>query len=261
MSTIENTRTFEDIAGVRIELERRGQGTPLVVLCSEEALELDAPFLDELARDHELIIPSPPGFGKSDRPDWVTSTDDIAYILLDLVERLKLGKCPVLGFSLGGWIALQMAVKDDSFFSQMVLVDPYGVKIGGPTDRDVQDIWTLHPDKVAEFKWADRDKGKRDFASMSEDELGIVARNIETFARFCWEPYMHDPKLKHRLHRVAVPTLFVWGENDGIVSPAYGLAFSKLVPGAQFATIPKAGHYPQIEQPQAVLQHVRKFIG
>jgi pimeloyl-ACP methyl ester carboxylesterase len=259
--TIENTRTFEDLAGIRIELERRGRGAPLLLLYSEEALELEAPFLADLARDHELIIPSPPGFGKSDRPDWMTSPDDIAYVYLDLIEKLQLGKCPVLGFSLGGWIALQMAIKDDSRIAKLVLVDCYGVKIGGPTDRDVQDVWTLHPDKVAALKWADPQRGKRDFASMSEDELAIVARNIESFARFCWEPYMHDPKLKHRLHRVAVPTLFIWGARDGIMTPDYGRAFSKLIAGAQFAVIADAGHYPQLEEPQAFLRQLRGFLG
>ena len=261
MSTTETTSTFEDLAGVRIELERRGRGAPLLVLYGEEALELDAPFLAELARDHELIIPSPPGFGKSDRPDWMSSPDDIAYLFLDLLEKLKLGKCPVLGFSFGGWIALQMAIKDDSLISKLVLVDSYGVKIGGPMDRDVQDIWTLHPDKVARLKWADPEKGKRDFATMSEEELGVVARNVESFARFCWDPYMHDPKLKHRLHRVEVPTLFLWGEKDGIITPAYGRAFSKLIAGAEFAAIADAGHYPQIEQPQAFLKQLRNFLG
>ncbi|HWG07256.1 MAG TPA: alpha/beta hydrolase, partial [Beijerinckiaceae bacterium] len=186
--------------------------------------------------------------------------DDIAYLYLDLLERLKLGPCPVIGFSLGGWIALQMAIKDDSRFSKLILVDPYGVKIGGPTDRDIQDIWTLHPDKVVRLKWADPDKGKRDFTIMSEEDLGIVARNIESFARFCWDPYMHDPKLKHRLHRVEVPTLFVWGEKDGIITPDYGRAFSKLIKGAEFVIIADAGHYPQIEQPQAFLRQVRSFL-
>ena len=80
------------------------------------------------------------------------------------------------------------------------------------------------------LKWHDPAKGKRDFKSMPEDELTIVARNRETFARFGWEPYLHNPKLKHRLHRIKVPTLLIWGENDGIVTPQYGEAYRKLIP-------------------------------
>ena len=146
-----------------------------------------------------------------------------------------------------------MAVKDDSFISKLIMVDPFGVKIGGPLDRDIQDIWTLHPNKVIELKYHDTDFGKRDYSSVPEEEVTIAARNIESFARFCWEPYMHNPKLKVRLPRIKVPTLVIWGENDGVASTAYGKAYAENIPGAKFVTVPKAGHYPHIEQAQAVL--------
>src|SRR5258708_5339769 len=86
-----------------------------------------------------------------------------------------------------------------------------------------------------------RDSGKRDYPSMTERQLEIVARNSESFARFCWEPYMPNPKLKHRLHRIQVPTLLVWGKNDGIVTTDYGAAYKKLIPGAKLVSIAKAG--------------------
>lgn len=257
----ERTTSLLRVGGVELEVERRGRGAPLLVLHGEDALELDAPVLADLARSHELIIPSPPGFGMSERPDWIESPDDISYIYLDLVEALGLGRVPAVGFSLGGWIALEMAAKDDGFFAQLVLVDPYGVKIGGPTDRDIADIWTLHPKTVTALKWFDPDKGRRDFTGMSERELTVIARNNESFARFCWDPYMHNPKLKRLLHRVRVPTLFVWGENDGIVTPDYGRAYSRMVPDAEFATVGRAGHYPHLEQPDEFLTVVRRFLG
>jgi pimeloyl-ACP methyl ester carboxylesterase len=256
----EEPQGLVDLGGIKIEVERRGRGAPMLLLYGEEALELEAPFLDELAKSYELIIPSPPGFGRSERPDWITNPDDIAYLYLDLVERLQLRKLVVLGFSLGGWIAAEMATKDDSFISKLVLVDPFGIKVGGPTDRDIQDIWLLHPDRVTALKWSDPRHAKRDYAAMSEDQLTIVARNNESFARFCWEPYMHNPKLRHRLHRIQVPTLLVWGENDGLVTPAYGEAYRKLIPGAAITTIAKAGHLPHVEQPEAFLERLRASL-
>jgi pimeloyl-ACP methyl ester carboxylesterase len=253
---------FVTIQGLKLEVERRGTGKPLLLLLSEEAsMELGSPFVAELAKRHELIIPQAPGFGASERPDWISNPDDISYIYLDLVEHLGLKSVPIVGLGLGGWIANEMLVKDDSFASKLVLVDAFGVKIGGPFDRDVQDIWTLHPTKVAELKWHDPDNGKRDFASMAEEEVTVVARNIESFARFCWEPYMHNPKLKIRLPRIKVPTLVIWGENDGVITTAYGKAYSEQIPGARFVTVAKAGHYPQLEQPNAVLDHINAFIG
>jgi pimeloyl-ACP methyl ester carboxylesterase len=109
-------------------------------------------------------------------------------------------------------------------------------------------------------KWADPEKGKRDFTQMNDDQLTVIARNIESFARFCWEPYMHNPKLRHRLHRIDVPTAVIWGEKDGVVSTAYGEAYAKLIPNAKFATVPGAGHYPHIEAPDAFLSALRPFL-
>ena len=261
MTTSTNPSGLMALGSVRVEVERRGDGAPLLILPGEEALELGSPVLDDLARDHELIILSPPGFGRSERPEWIANPDDLSYVLLDLVEALGLRGIPVIGFSLGGWIAAAAAIKDDSFISKLVLVDAYGVKLGGPYDRDVADVWFLPAGKVAALKWRDPDKGKRDYSSWSDDELAIVARNVESFARFCWDPYMHDPKLKLRLHRIGVPTLLLWGENDGITPPSYGRGYAQFIPGAQFRTIPEAGHYPHIEQPEAFLRELRAFLG
>lgn len=252
---------FLKLGGVDIEVGVRGTGSPVLILASEEQLETSLPLIGELARSHQVVVPSAPGFGKSERPDWMTSPDDIAYLYLDLIDAMALKSVAVVGFSLGGWIAAEMAVKNDSAFSRLVLVDPYGVKIGGPFDVDIQDIWTSHPDKVAAMTWRDPAKGARDFGAMSDDELSIVARNIESFARFCWDPYMHNPKLKQRLHRIKTKALFIWGENDGIVTPAYGKAYAGLVPGAKFASIAEAGHYPHIEQPAAFNRILAEFIG
>ena len=253
---------FIEIQGFQMEVERRGAGSPMLVLLSEEsAFEIDAPFIAELSANHELIIPHPPGFGRSERPDWVSTPDDIAYMMLDLVEKLQLKNLPVLACSFGGFIAAQMAIKDDSFISKLILVGPLGVKIGGPYDRDFQDVWTLHPEKVAALKWANPAIEKRDHSQKSDEALGIVARNIESFARFCWDPYMHDTKLKRRMHRIRVPTLVIWGARDGVVTVQYGKAYSQLIPGAKFVTVENSGHYPQLEQPQSFLREVNSFLG
>lgn len=249
-----------EFGDLRIELERRGSGPPLLLLGSEEAWERDLPLVEALAREYEVFLPSPPGFGRSNRPDWVSSPDDISYVMLDLVERFKLRDAVVLGFSLGGWIAAEMATKDDSFISKLVLVDAFGIKPGGPFDRDVADIYMLTAAQVAKLKWHDPEKGKRDFPSWSEDALTIVARNNESFARFCWEPYMHNPKLVKRLHRIAVPTLLIWGAQDGFVTPAYGEAYRKLIPQARLDLIPFAGHFPHVEQPNAFERSLRAFL-
>ncbi len=252
--------SFVEVAGIRLEVVRIGRGRPLLLLYGEEALELEPPFLDLLSAERALIIPSPPGFGRSERPDWVTNPDDIAYLYLELLDRLGLRGIDVLGCSLGGWIALEMATKDAAAFARMVLAAPYGARFGAPDEPEIADIWMLHPATVTKLKWFDPAKAERDYKSMSEDALAIIARNSESFARFCWEPYLHMPKLRHRLQRVTTRTLFVWGENDGIVTPAYGRTMAKHVPGARLAVIGQAGHYPHLEQSQAFMGHLRSFL-
>lgn len=262
MALAEARTEFITLAGTRIEVSRRGTGRPLLLLHGEEALEAGSRVVAELAESHEVIMPSPPGFGGSERPNWMTRPDDIAFIMLDLIEHLGLSGIPILGFSLGGWIAAEIATMDDSSIDKLVLVAPYGIKLGSPTDRDIADIWLLHPQKVHALKWHDPANGKRDLSAMSDEALTIIARDAETTARFCWQPYMYNPKLAHRLHRIKAPTLLVWGESDGIVKAgSYGKGYAALIPGAQLKIIPKAGHLPHLEQPAAFLTAVKGFIG
>jgi len=262
MSRVAARKEFLTLSGMKIEVERRGKGKPVLLLHGEEVLEPEAAFVDDLAQRFEIVIPSPPGYGQSERPLWITRPHDMAFVMLDLVEALKLENALVMGFSVGGWIAAEMATMDDSFIGKLVLVDPVGIKLGGPTDRDIADIWHLHPQKVAALKWHDPEKGKRDFPSMADDKLTTIARNTETTARFCWHPYMHNPKLKHRLHRIKAPTLLIWGESDGIVkADPYGKGFAALIPQARLSIVPKAGHLPHLEQPEAFAKVLKEFIG
>ena len=258
--TLPVTSEIIEIGDTQIEVQRRGRGAPLLLLPGEDGLEIESPFLEVLAARHEVFLFWPPGFGRSNRPDWITCMDDVSYIYLDLMARFGFSKVPVIGCSVGGWIAAEMATKSDAMMSKLLLVDPVGIKIGGPTDRDIADIYAVHPAKIAAMKWADPKRSERDLASRPDDDLFILARNIESCARLCWEPYMHNPKLRKRLHRISVPTMFVWGAADGIVKPDYGRAYAGHVPGSRFVTIPDAGHLPHIEQTEAFFAAVNPFL-
>jgi pimeloyl-ACP methyl ester carboxylesterase len=249
------------VGGAEIEVMRRGNGKKLLLLPGEDMLEAESAFVAGLAQRFEVIIASPPGFGRSSRPDWLTRPADQAYLLLSLLKKLGLSRVPAIGCSLGGWIAAEMAAMDDGCFSRLVLIDPYGVKLGGPTERDFVDMYQLSPAKVAALKFRAPETIKRDFAKLSDEELGRIARNQESFARFAWEPYLHNPKLKHLLYRVVAPTLLLWGEQDGIAGADYARGFAKLISDARVATIADAAHYPHIEQPETVLRHVTEFLG
>lgn len=249
------------IGGTDIEVLRQGAGKPLLLFPGEDMLEAESAFVADLAKRFEVVIPSPPGFGRSSRADWAETASDVAYLMLALVKQLGLAGAPAIGCSLGGWIATEMAVMDARCFSRLVLIDPYGIKLGGATERDFVDLWQLSPQKRDALKWHDPKKAQRDTSGLDDAALGRIARNLESFARLSWEPYLHNPKLKHLLFRVAAPTLVLWGEEDGIASTDFARRYTQLIPGARIATIAEAGHYPHLEQPEAVLRRVGEFLG
>jgi pimeloyl-ACP methyl ester carboxylesterase len=96
---------------------------------------------------------------------------------------------------------------------------------------------------------------------MTDEELVIHARNWEALCLYAWHPYMYNPQLKQWLRRIAAQTLVLWGDGDGVVTPDYGRAYAKLIPGAQFQLIDGAGHHPEQEQPERFVGAVMGFLG
>ena len=248
------------IAGVELEIFERGRGAPMLYLHGGGGIALDLPFIDLLASERRIVAPSHPGFGKSSLPDWLDSVDDIAHIYLELMDRLGLTRTDIVGLSIGGWIAADLATKVPERLERLVLIGPVGVKTGPPDKLDVPDVFAMSQHKLDRLRFHDPAKNPVDLASMPEEELHILARNRETLALLTWEPYMHNPKLKHRLHRVNVPTLFVRGASDGIVSAEYLERYAALIPQARTETIAEAGHLPPVEQPTATAVKVLRFL-
>jgi pimeloyl-ACP methyl ester carboxylesterase len=248
------------IAGVELELIDRGQGSAMLYLHGGAGISVDLPFLELLAKERRVIAPSHPGFGKSSLPDWLDSMDDIAHIYLELMDRLELTRTDIVAFSVGGWIAAELATKVPERVNRMVMIGPVGVKTGRTDKLDIPDIFALPREKLAQLRFHNPANNPVDLATLPDDELQIVARNSETLALLTWEPYMHNPKLKHRLHRVNAPVLFMRGASDGIVSAEYLERYAALLPRAQIETIAEAGHWPQVEQLDTTAAKVMQFL-
>jgi pimeloyl-ACP methyl ester carboxylesterase len=260
------TREIIKTLGVRIEVERQGKARanrgPVLVLHSEDAYESRLPLIGALAEKREVIQFRMPGFGKSNQPDSLRSIDDISYLYLDILDQLDLKKVTVLGFSVGGWLAAEMASKSCERLQKLVLTGALGVKFGGAYTRDIEDIYYHTREKVLALKFHDTAKDPNaDMIGYTDRQAMAVARERETIAKFCWDPYFHNPALKARLARISVPALVVWGANDLLTRPKYGRAFAKHMPGARFTQIPRAGHYPHVEQPGAFKRKIEKFLG
>jgi pimeloyl-ACP methyl ester carboxylesterase len=134
------------------------------------------------------------------------------------------------------------------------------VKHGDRETRDIYDMWFVTDAELQKVLYLNQELAARDNSKLSDDELYAVARAREASSRFGWRPYMHDPKLKGRLHRIKIPALVLWGAEDKIVAPAYGKAYAAALPKASFATIEKSGHFPHIEQPQEFARRTLDFI-
>ena len=249
------------VASLDIELFESGQGSPIVFLHGAEGFDQRQPFVAPLAAKRRLIAPSHPGFGKSGLPEWLDSVDDIAHIYLELLDSLGLKEVDLIGCSIGGWIAAELATKSPERFRRLVMVGPVGVKVGSPDKLDIPDIFAMPQADVNKLMFHDPATMAPDPAKMPDDELAVMFRNRETLALLVWEPWMHNPKLKHRLHRVKSPALFIRGASDGLVSEDYLKAYAGLLPSARTATIRAAGHAPHLEQPGAFSTAVLEFLG
>jgi pimeloyl-ACP methyl ester carboxylesterase len=232
----------------------------VLVLHGVEGAAANRPFAERLARDHQVVAPSHPGFDRSPRPDWCDSVDDLAYLYLDWLDRLDAPSVVLVGMQFGGWLAAEIAVRSCSRLSHVVLVDPVGIKVGGREDRDIADVFALSRADLDALVFASPEHGPGDLSAAPEQDVLRIARNEEALALYGWEPYLHNPRLRRWLHRVTVPSLVVWGEQDGIVSPAYGKAFADEMPHSTFEVLPSAGHRPQTEQPDRLAALVREFI-
>jgi pimeloyl-ACP methyl ester carboxylesterase len=248
-----------EINGISVETVIAGTGPPLLFLHGGDYVAQNRALLDRLAQRFRVVAPRHPGFGTTPRPAWCRTIHDIAYLYLDLLDRLDLREATLVGSSFGGWVALEMAVRSTSRLGRLVLIDALGLKFGGREERDIADVYALPAEEVLRRSFTDPGRFVPDYATLDDAELQAIAHDREATALYGWKPYMHDPALLHWLHRIALPSLVLWGAEDGIVAPSYGEKLAAALPHARFARIAGAAHYPQIEQPEAVAAAIETF--
>jgi len=248
------------VEGTRIDLIERGEGRPILFLHAENGLEPAIAAIDELAKSAHVIAPTHPGFGRSDMPNGMRTVDDLSYFYLDLLDQLDLRDVTMIGVAFGAWIAAEIAVKTTARLARLVLANAVGIKVGDRETRDIVDVFALTEPEYLEIAYCDPNAGRRDYRSLPEAQVLAAARAREATARFAWSPYFHNPRLKSRLHRIRVPTLFLWGAHDRMVGEAYGRAYCAMIPGARFETMERAGHFPHQEQPGMFADKVSRFM-
>jgi len=251
------TASTVTLRGCRIGLMRGGGGAPLLVLHGAGGAAW-LPFMQALAKGFDVIAPEHPGFGSSDTPDWLDSVHDLAYFYLDLLAELDLAGVHLVGVSLGGWIAAELAIRDTGRLASLTLVDAAGLHVDGVAQVDP--FLRTDEQRIRDF-FHDPDLADEMVKRLLAPELEDVAmKNRIATAKLAWQPRYHDPHLHKWLHRIDVPTLLIWGANDRLFPPDYADAYQKLIPGAKAVVIPACGHLPHVEKPAELVAAVEGFI-
>ena len=205
------------------------------------------------------IAPTHPGFDGTPRPDGFDTVADLATAYLDLLDALDLTGVMIIGNSIGGWIAAEMALRDNhNRVGALVLLNAVGIH-AHLKQNEVRDVRVMAPAEIAQLSFAN-EAFRPDFASFSDEQRAATAANQRTLATYAGEAFSSDSKLRGRLHRVTVPVLVAWGKQDGIVLPDYGRGYARSFPNGHFTPIADAGHLPQIEQLDATISAISGFV-
>jgi pimeloyl-ACP methyl ester carboxylesterase len=253
-----------------VDVVEEGEGPPLLFLHGISGLHWSE-AMQALARTHRVIAPRTPGFGDESQ-EQLDTIHDLVYSYLDLLDALELRDVPVVGHSLGGMIAAELAATQPERFSRLVLLAPLGFF---DTARPVYDFFACTPQEMAAAFFKDPDSevaqsaGDRGLARISElgpdsDEgLKLIevyverTKTLATAAKYLWP--IPNRGLRKRIHRVSPPSLVVWGSYDRVVPPSYADDFVRALPDARAEEV-DAGHELMLEAPAEVVRLIEGFV-
>ena len=248
------------VGDAQVEMFSGGSGPPLLFLHGAGGNSGWQPYHEELSKNYTVYVPSQAGFNGTERPDWLYTITDLAHFNLELVHALGLDQYVLMGSSMGGWVAAEMAAMGSSGIKSLVLVDAAGIK---PENGEISEIFMVSSDTRLKQRFYDPtqvpnyDQLTKD---MTPDEQVTDHSNREMASRLCWKPYLYNPSLPHYLRKVSIPTLIVWGKQDAIIPLECGTLFEKAISNSSLKVIDNCGHSPAVERPQDFLDAVNDFL-
>ncbi|MPZ55308.1 MAG: alpha/beta fold hydrolase [Rhizobiales bacterium] len=246
--------------GANIHYRRSGRGPALLLLKSEDSLPADPDFLAALSQDFDVVVPDHPGFGRSASPEWLKGIGDAAYFYLDFLAQLNLKQVHVVGCSLGGWLAAEIAIRDCGRLASLNLIAPFGVRRKGVPFGDIF-LWT--PEENLRNRFFDQAHAERFLAAalaQTPEQATAHLKDRYTTARLGWNPRFHNPELERWLHRIDRPLHLIWGDSDQVVPAAVAETWRERLPQTRLTIVERCGHLPQIEQPKATADRIKAFI-
>jgi len=237
---------------------RKGKGSPLLILHGAGGPDMWAGEFERLSEHFDVILPNHPGFDGSRCPDWLEAVEDLAYLYLVALSAWGLRDVRVVGHSLGGWIAGEMAIRSPQIFHRLVLVAPGGIR---GTDGFAGNNFVWSKEETAEQLFQSDDLRQMFLAANSDEAHALTLhRSRETTARLVWSPRWIGPALNKWVRRIDTPTLFIWGKQDGLFPVAFGREFSGLLPDSDLIELDDCGHVPHLERPDEYRAAVDEFL-
>lgn len=250
-------RTFMQVAGVQLRLDRGGGGPPLLLLHHDIGTLDRLPFYDALAERFDVLLPQHPGYGHSERPQWMRGVRDLAAVYRWMLAELGVERPVLLGLGFGGWVAAEMATMAPRDLDRLVLVGAMGVK---PPQGDILDQALLSHIDYARAGFHDQGAFQAVYGAVpTTDQLVEWDLCREMNFRIAWKPYMYSQTLPHLLGGVRAPALVVWGEDDRVVPRGAGEVYASRLPDARLEVVPACGHCVEMERPAELARLVTTF--
>jgi pimeloyl-ACP methyl ester carboxylesterase len=243
-------------APVPVTFDSYGDGRPTLLLHGGAGPQSVTGFAELLAGEGatRVLVPVHPGFGGTPRPEELSGIASLARLYLALVEQLDLDDVAVVGNSIGGWIADELALLGSPRVADLVLIDAVGIEVPG---HPVADFFGMTMDEVFSRSFHDPAPFRIDPAALPAAARAVMAGNRAALAAYAGQT-MSDPSLAGRLGALSLPALVLWGDSDRIANADYGRAYAAAIPGARFELLSDTGHMPQQETPDKVLLSLRQ---
>jgi pimeloyl-ACP methyl ester carboxylesterase len=245
-----------EIAGTKLRYRRAGAGATVLFLHDAAGASWD-PLLDKLSAQCRVIAPEHPGFGRRQIPEWMMSTGDVAFFYLDVLRALDLREVHLVGHGLGGWIAAEIAIRATSRLASVTLLAPAGVE---SPEAPFDDIFAWTTDEFARRHFHDPNLAEDWRQAQAKLDIDVVLQNRTALARLAWNPRLNNPQLPYWLHRIDVPTLLVWGEDDQVIPFACHAPFKREIPQAELLALPATGHALPIERADEIAARLDAFF-
>jgi pimeloyl-ACP methyl ester carboxylesterase len=245
---------------IDVTVSEQGRGRPILLLHGGAGPNSVAGFGALLSATHHVrvVTPTHPGFNGTPRPGTLHNPAHLARLYAALLENLDLHDVTVVGNSIGGWIASELALLQSSRVGRVVLVDAVGIVVEG---HPVADPFSMSLDDLVARSYYNPDAFRIETSKLPEAQRKAIAANRAALAAYGGNPSIGDPTLRARLAKVDVATLVLWGEADRIGDPDYGRAYASAIPRARFQLLAKTGHVPQVETPEQVRAAIWDFVG